>query len=266
MTIEIIPATEAMVAEIELWLDEEEMAYNERYSRWEAAGYEGDPGIRGFKCNWNSTKNHWRDGFGSLDVLVKDGRAIGFLDGYDILEIHPQERGLGYGRLLAEFMIDRAQEEGRSVVEIDIAPLTALPFWERLGFKVIEGRQGNGGGQYAYKTLPRRFPLGSGTKFPYAVEFYTETARYTDGKPFRIYSGSGEAQDNGTLQLPERVICFSPSVQNTCDCFAKLTVNGEELFFEKLKRDEASHLGFNCDKGYIYYIERITISSAVCSI
>lgn len=165
MTVKITPATEALVAEIELWLDEEEATYNEKYSQWVSSGYEGDPGISGFMCNWNSTKIRWREGLSSLDVLVKDGRAIGFLEGYDILEIHPRERGLGHGRLLAEFMIARARAEDRSVVEIDIAPLTALPFWEHLGFKVFEGRRGSGGGQYVYKTLPRRFALGQVKNF-----------------------------------------------------------------------------------------------------
>ncbi len=193
-------------------------------------------------------------------------RAIGFLEGYDILEIRPDERGLGYGALLAEFMISRAEEEGRSVIEIEVAPLSALPFWAAMGFTSIEGRQGSGGGRYAYRMLPRHLATGAGRKVPYIVEFYTETAAHTHGQPFRAYSGNGEARDDGTLQLPERAICFSASVPNTDDCFVKLTFNDEEVFFDKLKRDEAFDLGFRQDEGYIYYLERISTPSATRSI
>jgi GNAT superfamily N-acetyltransferase len=46
----------------------------------------------------------------------------------DILEGRPDQRGKGYGRLLAEFMVERAFGEGHSVAEIEIAPASALPF------------------------------------------------------------------------------------------------------------------------------------------
>ncbi len=76
MTVEIVSATEALVAEIEAWLDEEEAAYDKRYAQSEASGFDGDLGIRGFRCNWNSTKSRWRNCLANLDVLLKDDPPV----------------------------------------------------------------------------------------------------------------------------------------------------------------------------------------------
>ncbi|RWR13837.1 GNAT family N-acetyltransferase [Paenirhodobacter populi] len=259
MSVEIVPANEDLVSEIEQWLDAEEAEHDRQYREYEAAGYEGDVCVRGFRCNWDSVKQGWLDGRSTLDVLVKDSRAIGFLDGYDILEIHPAERGKGYGRVLAEFMVNRAWSEGRSVVKIEIAPRSALPFWEAMGFTAVHGRRGNGGGIYAYKVMPRPLSGPDGQELSYVVEFFTPEDKYAGRPPFVRYEGAGTLTGDGTVRLTERAICFEPSCLDTYDCFAKVRLNDEVVFFDKVKREEASKLGFVQDEGYIYYIEKITL-------
>lgn len=159
MAYQILPADEALLAEIEAWLDAEETNYQRASKDWEDADCEGDHPIRGFRCNWDSAKRGWREGRSKIHVLCVNGKAIGFLDGTDILEINPDHRGNGYGRILAGFMIQSAWEEGRSVIEIEIAPPSAEPFWQHMGFSVAGERQGYGGGNFAYKILPRTFRL-----------------------------------------------------------------------------------------------------------
>lgn len=254
----ITPATDTAVAEIELWLDAEEAAYQSALQAWADCGWEGDKPVRGFRCNWDSVKRGWREGRSRLDVLSLDGETIGFLDGTDILEVRPDLRGKGYGRLLAQFMVGLAREEGRSIVEIEITPTSAEPFWRRMGFTLVPGRTGSGGGVYAYLPLSRTYALGNGKRVAYEIAFYTERGRYADEPtPFSRCEGSGERLADGSIQLPERVVCFEPENGQPGDYFVRVVVDGIEVHFDKCKRPESRRLGIQFDKGYIYFMNRL---------
>ena len=51
MTYEIVPATEALLVEVEGWLDAEEAAHQTGEAAYVANGYEGDVPPRGFRVN-----------------------------------------------------------------------------------------------------------------------------------------------------------------------------------------------------------------------
>ena len=55
MTYEIVPATEALLVEVEGWLDAEEAAHQTGEAAYVANGYEGDVPPRGFRVNWDTT-------------------------------------------------------------------------------------------------------------------------------------------------------------------------------------------------------------------
>ncbi len=261
MTREIVPATEATMAEIEAWLDAEEEAYQVAYALWEGSGYDGAQPIRGFRCNWDSTLARWRDGTDRVDVLIVGGAAVAFLSGRDILEVKPDLRGSGYGRMLAQFMLDLAYAEGRSVIEIGIAPSTAEPFWKSMGFTPDRKRVGSGGGIYAYRTLDRTFDLADGERVPFSIEFFTERERHADDpKPFRHFSGVGERLADGSLQLPERANCFDPAHDQHIDYFVRIGIDGNTIHFDKVKYPGSKAHGVECDPGYTYSIERIISS------
>ncbi|MBZ7925038.1 GNAT family N-acetyltransferase [Ensifer adhaerens] len=258
MAYQILPADEALLAEIEAWLDAEETNYQRASKDWEDADCEGDHPIRGFRCNWDSAKRGWREGRSKIHVLCVNGKAIGFLDGTDILEINPDHRGNGYGRILAGFMIQSAWEEGRSVIEIEIAPPSAEPFWQHMGFSVAGERQGYGGGNFAYKILPRTFRLGDGERVEYSIAYFSEKERYSKNpKPFAEFVGGGERLYDGRIQLPERAYCFNPLDDQHVDYFVKIEVNGELIHFDKAKYEESEHCGVQRDAGYDFFIERI---------
>ncbi|CDZ31882.1 Hypothetical protein NGAL_HAMBI1145_06500 [Neorhizobium galegae bv. officinalis] len=255
----IVPANEPLLAEIEIWLDAEEAIYKRASKEWEEADYEGDRPVRGFRCNWDSAKDRWREGRAKMHVLMVEDKPIGFLDGTDILEIRPDLRGKGYGRILADFMIQSAWDEGRSVVEIEIAPASAEPFWLRMGFTLVEDRQGYGGGTFAYKILPRTFDLGDGERVEYAISFFTAKARYSpEPKPFVEYTGEGVRLANGHIQLPGRAFCFNPTDDQHVDYFVKIEVDGDILHFDKAKYQESELCGVQRDAGGDFYIERIS--------
>jgi len=258
MTPEILPATEAAMVEVEAWLDVEEVIYQAAHQNWLLGEFDADIPVRGFRCNWDSTKRRWQAGESRVDILKVADEAIGFLAGTDILEIRPDLRGAGYGRILAEFMQALAYDAGHSVLEIDIAPSSAEPFWKRMGFTLVEDRQGNGGGSYAYKIFHRAFPLSAGARVPYEVRFYTQDGRYApEPKPFARYAGLGERLPDGTVQLPERAICFNPQDAGGNDYFVRIELDGRELHFEKVRRESSQQLGVQRGGDYTYFIERI---------
>ncbi|MBZ9908084.1 GNAT family N-acetyltransferase [Mesorhizobium sp. BR115XR7A] len=250
------------MAEIEAWLDAEESIYQAAQKTWEESeSFASDEPVRGFRCNWDSVKRGWRSENAQVYVLLVDGRAVGFLDGYDIMEIRPDLRGVGYGRILAEFMLGIAAQEGRSVVEIEIAPSTAEPFWKHMGFTTVPERLSNGTGIYAYKILPQVFSLSGGDRAPFSVEFFTEEEKYSaTPKPFARFSGIGERLSGDQVQLPQRVYCFNPADSGYHDYFVRIEVGGCQVQFEKVKRASSRACGIERDAGDIYFMDRITVA------
>ena len=257
MTHQILEADDARIAEIEVWLDSEEVAYDEALELWEN-DYEGDRPVRGFRCNWDSAKRWRKEGHTPMVVLVVDDRAVGFLAGMDILEIKPGLRGKGYGKLLADHMVQAARDEGRSVVEITVAPSTAEPFWWRMGFTLVEEHDTHGNGTFAYKALPKTFELGDGPRVAYVISFFTQKERYSeDPKPFSRFTGLGEHRSDGRIQLPELAFCFNPVDDQHVDYFVKIELEGRVVHFDKAKYASSTGFGVERDAGYKYFIDRI---------
>jgi GNAT superfamily N-acetyltransferase len=258
MTVEILPATEATMDAVEAWLQAEEDAYQKAEAAWERHGYDGERQVRGFRCNWNGTRRRWVDGTTTVDVLMVDGEPVGFVDGKDILEVRPDLRRHGYGRLLAQFMIDRFRDEDRSVLEIEIAPRSAEPFWRRMGFTVVPDRSGPGGGIYAYLLFDRPYRLSPTADAEVSIEFFTEEERYSDEPaPFASYVGLGERLADGSVQLARRAVCFDQDHEGHHDYFVRIRVDGREILFDKVKYPESRSLGVAMDAGYTYYVDRI---------
>ncbi len=258
MEYSIEEANKAHIAEIEKWLDTEEEAYSSAEIAYELNNYEGFIPPRGFRCNWDSVRKGWERGQ-PLFVIVVNGEAVGFLDGTNILEIRPDMRGKGYGKILAEFMLSREFDEGSSVVVIGIAPPSAVTFWrDSMAFTVQEDRQWYGGGIYAFKTLRRLFDLGEGERVPVSISFYSEKQGHSSHpKPFKTFSGLGERLPDGAVQLPERVYGFNEKTEQIGDCFIGIELDGRKILFDKAKYDESEIIGVQSDKGGFYFLDRI---------
>lgn len=256
LTIEIVPATKATMAEVEAWLDAEEAAHVTANKAWES-DYSVEVPHRGFRCNWDETKRRWLEDQAPVDILIVDGEAVGF-QGQGLFEIRPDMRRKEYGRLLAEHMIASKFEEGSSVIEIGISPRTAQPFWESVGFTCAPGKIHHGSGAYAYMMLPRKFELTSGERVPYRISFFSAEEQYRDcPKAYAVFEGSAERLPNGSLQLPQRAICFDPEERRPSDPFVRIEVAGEEIHFEKAKRDGSEALGVRHDRDGRYYLDHI---------
>lgn len=255
MTTAIVAATPELVAEIEEWLDVEEAAYQKAKAAWEANHYEGDIPPRGFRCNWDTAKRVWTEGRSKLDVMLVDGKAVGFLSDYDILEIHPDYRGRGLGMLFSDFMLRRAREEGYSVLGIEIAPASAEPFWVGQGFVLDDDKIHFRNGLYAHMILERKFDLGNGPRVPVLIEFYDEQTIRRDVPPFVTFEGEGERLIDGSIQLPERVHGFNPNLRNNGENHIRIVVDGEDIYFGRSKYEQ--QYGQTKDPVGNHYIDRI---------
>lgn len=255
MSIAIMPATEALVAEIESWLDVEEAVYLEAVVVWEDQPFGTPKPPRGFRCNWDSAKRVWKEGHSRLDALIVDGKAVGFLSDYDILEIHPDYRGQGLGVLFSDFMLRRARDDGYSVLGIEIAPATAEPFWIRQGFVLDDDSIHHRNGLYAHMILDRSFDLGNGPRVPVLVEFYDEATLSQNAPPFVSFEGQGERLMDGSIQLPQRVHGFNPNLRENTENHIRMLVDGAEVYFERSKY--AKEHGTMRDPNGNHYIDRI---------
>lgn len=257
LTIEIVPATEATMSEVEAWLDAEEAAHKAGNDAWEKGNYSVEIPERGFRCNWDETKRRWHEDQAPIDILIVDREAVGF-QGQGLFEIKPDRRRKGYGRILAEAMIASMYEEGSSVIEIGIAPRTAEPFWESMGFTLVPGKSHHGSGAYAYMLLPRDFEMADGERVPYRISFFSNEERHRDHpKAYAVYEGSAERLSDGNLQLPRRAICFDPAAKRPSDPFVRIEVDSQKLHFEKAKRHSSEVLGVERDRDGRYYLDRI---------
>lgn len=231
----ILPASEDLVAEIEVWLDAEEAVYKVAQAAWTEAPFDSPEPTRGFRCNWDTAKRLWREGRTPLDVLVEDGMAIGFLSGTDIVEIHPEYRGRSLGVLLSDHMLQRASDEDYCVLEIEIAPSTAEPFWLRQGFVLLDDKIHFRNSLHAFKIIPRAFSLGAGPRDSVQIMFYDEADAYRGGEPFSTFEGEGERLADGSIQLPERVHGYSPLLRVNTDNHIRIVIDGNEIYFGRSK-------------------------------
>ena len=215
----------------------------------------------GFYCNWNIIA----DGFGTDEMFIVDvdGDPVGFLvnEGahHIIAEVRPDQRGRGYGQVIAEAMVAQSTGWGLSVIEIGCSPVTSAPFWTRMGFTPVPSRRAQEGGTYAYREIPHPRQLGRGERLPSAVKFYTEDAHHSGGAPFRSYQIEGEVRGDRRVDLPERAVCYDPEVLHASDCYVEIKVNGRHLFQDKTKRKEATAFGLERDQRGVPYIETICL-------
>jgi len=251
----ILPASETLVAEIEVWLDAEEANYKAAEAVSSKEAFDSPMPSRGFRCNWDTVKRGWREESTPLDVLIKDNLAIGFLYGTDIVEIHPDYRGRNLGVLLSDHMLRRAKDEGYCVLEIEIAPYTAKQFWLRQGFELLDDEIHFRNGLHAFKSIPRAFPLGTGPRIPVQIMFLDEEAAYEGGAPFTTFEGEGERLPDGSVQLPERVHGYSPLLRFNTDNHIRIIVAGDEIYSGRSKYGQAH--GTKRDPAGTHYIDRV---------
>jgi GNAT superfamily N-acetyltransferase len=209
----------------------------------------------GFYCNVDVIDR--AHSAGNMMVLIEDKVPVAFLangltrDG--LLEVRADRRRRGYGRDLAEMALQQAIADDVCVLEIQCAPATSIPFWERLGFNIYSEN-------YATRTLSKQLTLPiSGEEVDVEIRVHRDPDQHhpDTSTPTHVYKPRARRGSDGVIYLYERVIFSDPSKHLHRDLVGRVLINGEDVFFNKLKYDEASEIGICRDIYDNFYIDRV---------
>lgn len=139
------------------------------------------------------------------------------------------------------------------------AAASSIPFWERMGFRLFrDDRETRILGGDAYLMLERTHSLPDGLRIAVEVEFFPEARGWNpDVKPLLSRGLKAARRADGRLQLPERVVLFSPSAPSPHDAVVRIAIEGEEVFLDKVERNESMHVGVETDPAGTRYIDAL---------
>jgi len=224
---------------------------------------EEERGVHGnFLCNWQVVESAHRDdkllvyvdGVSSLPV----GFQLGGLIQPGILQVRNEYRRRGIGRKLVERCITLAYKRDHCLLYIECKPSSSIPFWERMGFNLLEN---NAGGNYAYRILHKQHALPEvGSDIKVVIRFYANGRQWDETTPpYITATPAAKLTPNGTVYLAERVLFHEGVYPTARDMVVEIEVAGERLFLDKAKYERAQQLGvIQCRNGF--YIDRIQIA------
>lgn len=209
------------------------------------------PDVESLYMNWNLALDEHRAG----RLYVWDDEASelpvaytwGTLNGTDsVLEVHPAYRRMGIGRAIASELIERARDDAEPLLRIQCAPPSSQPFWESMGFEVdgmryIIGRQ--------IIRIPQE--VHDGAAVSVTVEFHREDYLYGRSRPapISVHRPTAYRGVDGKLHFDELVAQFD--LNDGRNLVVRIVVEGDEVFADKAKYDEARHYGVtHCKNGF----------------
>jgi GNAT superfamily N-acetyltransferase len=195
-----------------------------------------------FYCNRDVIRKAHQKG--ELLVLREGNEAVAFQIGGllspGILVVRPDKRGQGYGRVLVQHCIDRAQRSEICFLHIQCTPVMSAPFWQKMGFMLFPLEAPESWGRsyaypYAYKLLPKHFCLEPGyDEASVVISFFPDGAEHKNGaQPLSEHRPRAAHLADGTIKLESRVIGFHPGHPN--DLVIKIAVDGATLCFKRAK-------------------------------
>lgn len=216
-----VSPTQSDINIIKKWLIDEEETYEE-----------------GFFCNWNIINNAFNER--RLIALNINDRPIGFViwrkyeiyADIDILEIKPNQRDRGFGKILFEGVSNFLKKQGIVVVKLFCQPRESELFWKKMGFeKMPETRFSQPDLSY-YKTLIDVEKKSPSSKSNNKVELWNVDPYLVDINSPK-WTWSIEIKDN-KLELP----IIQPI---DVDWNLRWTKNGEIIKEDKVKYFSSSN-------------------------
>lgn len=241
----IRPSTTEDLAVIHGWL-----------ARQDAAGVPGT-----FLCNWELTRRQHDDGELLVCVDEASGEAIAYQWGGlvrpGILEVREDWRGQGVGKLMVAYRLAEAFEHNDDLLLIQCKPSSSIPFWQRMGFELMEGAQGK---TYGFRTIQRALELpDDGEPVPVTVEWFPEQRMWNPTTPaLATFSPCAARTLDGDVYLAERVHWFDslPGRRSQGNVVLRIVVKGEERYCDKARYEAAADVGLqHCRNGY--YLDTI---------
>jgi len=203
--------------------------------------------------NWDVTLSVFSKGGVSVWEDAASGKPVaycwGSLNSHDsVMEVRPEYRGQGIGRMLAEFMIDSSLAMHDPLLEIQISPGSAESFWRGMGFLTYLDR----GRCYGRRILELRQPLEAGIRRSVTVEFLPPSSMWATEKPTPLacHQLLGIEDLDGKIVLEKAASHFHPL--DGADLVIDVQVDGRSRFKGKAKYPEAEAIGVRpCRSGFM---------------
>jgi len=215
-----------------------------------------------FLCNWNLTRQCHEEG--RLLVLIDEIKGIpvayqwGQLLSSGILQVRNGWRGNGLGRLVVEHCVELALQQDEMVLQVECKPSSSIPFWEAMGFTIVEGEFGKNA--KGFRVLSKNLALPPGGRPILAtISSFPEERNWQDNVPaIASYHLNAIVADDGKVYLAERASfpkCFR---RMSRDPVIEIIVEGKLVYRDKAKYQGAQDHGVKwCRNGF--YIDVVTI-------
>ncbi len=221
-------------------------------------------GVHGnFLCNWSVIESAHQNG----DLLVyidgQSGQPVAFQLGKliypGILQVRKAYRRKGIGRKMVErcFSINRKRDE--CCLYIQCKPSSSIPFWESMGFSLINTRDGH---HYAYQVLEKKLSLPEkGVDSNVVIRFFPESRKWEPNNlPFAIHAPKARLGQDNIIYLEKRISFHKKTQTETfdLDIVVEIEVSGMRKYLDKAKYKEAQAIGVrHCTNGF--YIDKIKL-------
>ena len=212
----------------------------------------------GFSDNIDLIKNKFEEN--SLFVIKgNSNNPVAFITGPihspSFLSVKTDYRGQGYGKILAQFVVQKARDQKLSVVEVLCAPETSIPFWENLGFEAF----GNDEREKKFRWLVLKYEhlLKVGKDVDLCIRIFPESKLYQkDTSPRQEFRPLARKTTSGIIYLDQRITFIQ--TQYDKDVVIEIEIDQKRVCLKKAKSDVAKRLGIEkefCSGAF--YIDKI---------
>lgn len=180
---------------------------------------------------------------------------LGELTSPGILEVRVDKRGQGVGEKLVKYRIREARESDKCLLRIQCKPESSIPFWKHMGFQLY-GNEKN----CAFMLLEKKHILPEdGVDCKLKICFFPEERMWIDDTPpIKTFTPSAVKTSDGFIYLTDRFSFFDVRDNFDHDTVLSIHVDGEQIYLDKAKREEARELGVKYDNG-AFYLDRLKI-------
>lgn len=222
---------------------------------------ERSQGVHGnFLCNWPAIERAHREGELLVYIDGETGLPLAFLLGglvrqESILQVRQTYRGTGIGRSMVERSVALATKHDQCLLYIECKPSTSIPFWQRMGFTIIESVNGK---NYAYRIVDNPLQLPEqGVDVKVVIRFFPDSRKWQpQTKPYTAHSPQARRTPDGTIYLAQRVLFHEEAFLDVRDVVVEIEVDGNRRFLDKARYEEAQRIGVTrCTNGF--YVDRV---------
>ena len=209
-----------------------------------------------FYCNRNLTIDSHNEGKLLVYIDSVTNKAIAYQWGGliqpGILEVRADKRRQGIGKALVQYRIDEARKNNNCLLKIQCKPASSITFWQGMGFKLY------GDNNEAYQLLSQTHELPrDGIPVAVKISFYARERSWKDDTlPIKTFTPNAVKIANDGVYLSERIAFFNYPNRYPHDTVISIDVDGQQIYLNKAKYEEAKKLGICRDRN-AFYLDKI---------